>query len=104
MTLLSQANLISGHQYAPHPDPSGGRVDRNGDTKTEPLLSLGYGPAYDAPKEGSPVRQLSMEGANKNVSDVLRALKIAKTNIQNANLKEQRSVDNFNLQCDLQRF
>ena len=79
-------------------------MDRSGSTKTEPLLSLGYGPAYDAPKEDSPVHQLSTEGATKNVSDVLRALMIAKSNIQNGNSREQRSVNNFNLQCDLQRF
>lgn len=56
------------------------------------MLSLGYGPGYDAPREGFPVQQPA--GINKNISDVLRALQMAKANIQNgsAGSKEQRFV------------
>lgn len=58
----------------------------------EPTLSLGYGPAYDAPRESSPVQQGPKNGVNKNVSDVLRALQMAKANIQSGSKvsKEQR--------------
>lgn len=71
----------------------------------EPTLSLGYGPAYDAPRESSPVQQGPKNGVNKNVSDVLRALQMAKANIQSGSKvsKEQRSAtsssDNSSVSC-----
>ena len=87
-TILSkQADHRSGPPYSTH-------TGRNGYSNAEPTLSLGYGPAYDAPREGSPVQQSPKAGMNKNISDVLRALQIAKANIQNGGTssKEQRSV------------
>ncbi|KAG0589414.1 hypothetical protein KC19_1G019400 [Ceratodon purpureus] len=60
------------------------QVSRNGDPIAEPTLSLGYGPAYDAPpREDSPVQQSPKSGLNRNISDVLRALQLAKAKIQN---------------------
>ncbi|KAG0578148.1 hypothetical protein KC19_4G001600 [Ceratodon purpureus] len=81
----SKADHVSGPPYSTHPG-------RNSYSNAEPTLTLGYGPAYDAPREGSPVQQSPKAGINKNISDVLRALQMAKANIQNggAGSQEQR--------------
>jgi hypothetical protein len=55
---------------------------------TEPNLSLGY----EGSREGSPVKPSPKAGVNKNISELLRALQMAKANIQNggAGAKEAR--------------
>jgi len=63
--------------------PYSTQAGRNGFSNGEPPLSLGYGPAFDAPREGSPVLPSPKAGVNKSISDVLRALQMAKANIQN---------------------
>jgi hypothetical protein len=81
----SKADHASGQQYSTQ---AGRDVFSNG----EPPLRLGYGPAFDASKEGSPGQSSPKAGINKNISDILRALQIAKANIQNggAGTKEPR--------------
>lgn len=87
--LVKQADHAFGQQHST-------QAGRNDFSNAEPTLSLGYGPAFDAPREGSPVQSSAAKAGinNKNISDVLRALKMAKANIQNggAGAKEQRLV------------
>lgn len=81
--LIKQAGHGFGQQYS-------SQAGRDGFSMTESMLSLGY----DASREGSPVKPSPKAGVNKNISDVLRALQMAKANIQNggAVAKEARSV------------
>lgn len=67
---------------------------RNGYSSAELILSLGYGPTHDFPQEGSAVQRSPKSEPNKNICDVLRALQVAKTNIQSrvTSTKDQRSV------------
>lgn len=75
--------------------------DRNGYTKAEPQLSLGYGPAYDVPRDDSQVHLPFTDGSSKSITDVLRALQAAKASIQNSvsdkvphvSSADQRSVE-----------
>lgn len=71
----------AGQQYS-------SQVGRDGFSNTEPNLSLGY----EGSREGSPVKPSPRAGVNKNISEVLRALQMAKANIQNggAAAKEAR--------------
>lgn len=81
--LIEQAGHGFGQQYS-------SQVGRDGYSNTEPNLSLGY----EGSREGSPVKPSPKAGVNKNISEVLRALQMAKANIQNggAAAKEARSV------------
>ncbi|XP_024366386.1 uncharacterized protein [Physcomitrium patens] len=65
---------------------------RNGYSSAELILSLGYGPTHDFPQEGSAVQRSPKSEPNKNICDVLRALQVAKTNIQSrvTSTKDQR--------------
>lgn len=82
----SQGSYFAGkqnHHPQPPKHPEGESVDRNGFSNGEPLLSLGYGPGYDAPKElASPVAQLCMDTRSRSATDILQALQRVKQSIQ----------------------
>ncbi|CAK9222717.1 unnamed protein product [Sphagnum troendelagicum] len=82
----SQGSYFAGkqnHHPQPPKHPEGESVDRNGFSNGEPLLSLGYGPGYDAPKElASPVTQLCMDTRSRSATDILQALQRVKQSIQ----------------------
>jgi hypothetical protein len=83
---VGQGSYFAGkqnHHPQPPKHPEGESVDKNGFSDGEPLLSLGYGPGYDAPKElASPVAQLCMDTRSRSATDILQALQRVKQSIQ----------------------
>lgn len=61
----------------------------------EPKLFLGYGPAYDAPRDYSPNSQQSRVSNKSNVTDVLLRLQKAKASIQKSGSDRARSSTDF---------
>ena len=69
---------------------------------TEPPLYLGYGPAYDAPRDDPPSQPLQPERvSNKSVADVLLALQKAKASIRNSSNSDRVPFAGFSVQTRL---
>ncbi|CAM6016758.1 unnamed protein product, partial [Sphagnum balticum] len=71
-------------------EDNGGMPDNTIHAKAAPPLSLSY-PSQDTPKKDTNKPQASLGQASSNVSDVLRALQIAKLNIQGLGVKKVTS-------------
>ncbi len=80
----------SGYPHHVQAEDNGGMPDNTIHAKAAPPLSLSY-PSQDTPKKDTHKPQASLGQASSNVSDVLRALQIAKLNIQGLGVKKGTS-------------